>query len=252
MGSKGLRLENRIAIVTGAGQGIGKAIALRLAKEGAKVAVTDVSGKEVETAKEIGDLGGEALPLKLDVTKYQEAQDAARQVWEKFGRIDVLVNNAGVYPFRSFDEMEEGDWDRVLQINLKGTFNCTKAVLPYMKKQGYGRIINISSVAGTVVGFMNLSHYCASKAGIVGLTKGLALEVAKHGICVNAVAPGPIETPGAVSAGKEALEALKQMIPIGRLGKPEEVASIVLFLASEESSLITGQVIVADGGYTLQ
>lgn len=247
-----MRLENRIAIVTGAGQGIGKAIALRLAKEGAKVAVTDVSGKEVETAKEIKDLGGEALPLKLDVTKYQEAQDAARQVWEKFGRIDVLVNNAGVYPFRSFDEMEEGDWDRVLQINLKGTFNCTKAVLPYMKKQGYGRIINISSVAGTVVGFMNLSHYCASKAGIVGFTKGLALEVAKHGIYVNAVAPGPIETPGAVSAGKEAFEALKQMIPIGRLGKPEEVASIVLFLASEESSLITGQVIVADGGYTLQ
>lgn len=247
-----MSLENRIAIVTGAGQGIGKAIALRLAKEGAKVAVTDVSGKEVETAKEIRDLGGEALPLKLDVTKYQEAQDAARQVWEKFGRIDVLVNNAGVYPFRSFDEMEEGDWDRVLQINLKGTFNCTKAVLPYMKKQGYGRIINISSVAGTVVGFMNLSHYCASKAGIVGFTKGLALEVAKHGICVNAVAPGPIETPGAVSAGKEAFEALKQMIPIGRLGKPEEVASIVLFLASEESSLITGQVVIADGGYTLQ
>ncbi|MCX8181739.1 MAG: SDR family oxidoreductase [Candidatus Methanomethyliaceae archaeon] len=247
-----MRVKDKVAIVTGAGQGIGRSIALRLASEGAKVVVTDISGKEFDTAKEIRDLGVEALPLKLDVTKYHEAHDAARQVWEKFGRIDILVNNAGIYPFKNFDDMDEGDWDRVIQINLKGTFNCTKAVLPYMKAQNYGRIINISSIAGTVVGFPNLSHYCASKAGIVGFTRGLALEVAKYGICVNAVAPGPIETPGTQIMDKEAYEAIRRAIPIGRLGGPQEVASVVTFLASEESSLITGQVIVADGGYTLQ
>lgn len=247
-----MRVKGKVAVVTGAGQGIGKAIAIALAREGARVAVTDISGKEVETAREVSEIGTEALALRLDVTNYREAQNVARQVFERFGRIDILVNNAGVYPFKSFDDMDEGNWDRVISINLKGTFNCTKAVLPYMKAQFYGKIINISSIAGTVVGFMNLSHYCASKAGIVGFTKGLALEVARYGICVNAVAPGPIETPGVQSAGKEVQELLKRTMPIGRLGRPEEIASLVVFLASDESSLITGQVIVADGGYTLQ
>lgn len=247
-----LKVKDRVAIITGSGQGIGKAIAFALAREGAKVAVTDISGKEVDTAKEIKALGKEALPLKLDVTNYLEAQNVAKKVYESFGRIDILVNNAGIYPFKSFEDMEEKDWDRVIQINLKGTFNCTKAVLPYMKEQRYGRIINISSIAGTFVGFSNLSHYCASKAGIMGFTRGVALEVAKYGICVNAVAPGPIETPGTQVMSEEAVEVIKRAMPIGRWGKPEEVASVVVFLASEDSSLITGQIVVVDGGYTLQ
>ncbi len=247
-----LKVKDRVAIITGSGQGIGKAIAFALAREGAKVTVTDISGKEVDTAKEIKALGKEALPLKLDVTNYLEAQNVAKKVYESFGRIDILVNNAGIYPFKSFEDMEEKDWDRVIQINLKGTFNCTKAVLPYMKEQRYGRIINISSIAGTFVGFSNLSHYCASKAGIMGFTRGVALEVAKYGICVNAVAPGPIETPGTQVMSEEAVEVIKRAMPIGRWGKPEEVASVVVFLASEDSSLITGQIVVVDGGYTLQ
>ncbi|MBC7113751.1 MAG: SDR family oxidoreductase [Candidatus Methanomethyliales bacterium] len=247
-----MKVKDRVAIITGSGQGIGKAIAFALAREGAKVAVTDISGKEVDTAKEIKALGKEALPLKLDVTNYLEAQNVAKKVYESFGRIDILVNNAGIYPFKSFEDMEEKDWDRVIQINLKGTFNCTKAVLPYMKEQRYGRIINISSIAGTFVGFSNLSHYCASKAGIMGFTRGVALEVAKYGICVNAVAPGPIETPGTQVMSEEAVEVIKRAMPIGRWGKPEEVASVVVFLASEDSSLITGQIVVVDGGYTLQ
>ncbi|MGQ9759448.1 MAG: SDR family NAD(P)-dependent oxidoreductase [Candidatus Methanomethylicaceae archaeon] len=248
---KVFRLKGQVAIVTGAGQGIGKAIAIALAKEGARVVLADITGKEQDTAMEIGRLGGEVIPVRLDVSRFLEAKEVVNGVAEKFGRIDILVNNAGIYPFKSFDEMDESDWDRVINTNLKGVFNCTKAVIPYMKRQRYGKIVNISSVAGTVVGFPGLSHYSASKAGIVGFTRSLALEVAKDGICVNAVAPGPIETEGTRSIERETYEGLRRMIPMGRFGKPEEITSLVVFLASETSSFITGQVIVADGGYTI-
>ncbi|MEO0209877.1 MAG: 3-oxoacyl-ACP reductase family protein [candidate division WOR-3 bacterium] len=243
-----MKLKDRVAIVTGAGQGIGKSIAISLAEEGAKVVVTDVSGKEKDVALEIGE---NALYFKLDVANYQEVQSVVKEVWERFGRVDILVNNAGIYPFKSFDEMTEEEWDRVIQINLKGVFNCTKAVLPYMKIQKYGKIINISSIAGTFIGFPNLTHYCATKAGIVGFTRALALEVAQYGIYVNAIAPGPVETPGTQILDTTIIERIKQAMPIGRWGKPEEIAKIVVFLASEDSSLITGQVIVADGGYSI-
>ncbi|MEO0150969.1 MAG: SDR family NAD(P)-dependent oxidoreductase [candidate division WOR-3 bacterium] len=243
-----MKLKDRVAIVTGAGQGIGKSIAISLAEEGAKVVVTDVSGKEKDVALEIGE---NALYFKLDVANYQEVQSVVREVWERFGRVDILVNNAGIYPFKSFDEMTEEEWDKVIQINLKGVFNCTKAVLPYMKIQKYGKIINISSIAGTFIGFPNLTHYCATKAGIVGFTRALALEVAQYGIYVNAIAPGPVETPGTQILDTTIIERIKQAMPIGRWGKPEEIAKIVVFLASEDSSLITGQVIVADGGYSI-
>jgi 3-oxoacyl-[acyl-carrier protein] reductase len=243
-----MKLKDRVAIVTGAGQGIGKSIAINLAEEGAKVVVTDVSGKEKDVALEIGE---NALYFKLDVANYQEVQSVVKEVWERFGRVDILVNNAGIYPFKSFDEMTEEEWDRVIQINLKGVFNCTKAVLPYMKIQKYGKIINISSIAGTFIGFPNLTHYCATKAGIVGFTRALALEVAQYGIYVNAIAPGPVETPGTQILDTTIIERIKQAMPIGRWGKPEEIAKIVVFLASEDSSLITGQVIVADGGYSI-
>jgi 3-oxoacyl-[acyl-carrier protein] reductase len=247
-----MKLKDKVAIITGAGQGIGKEIALTFAKEGAKVVVTDITGKEKEVAEEIKKMGREAIAVKVDVSKMEDAKKMAKETLKTFGRIDILVNNAGIYPFKLFVEMTESDWDKVINVNLKGTFNCTKAVVETMIKQKYGKIINITSIAGTVVGFLQLTHYCASKAGITGFTRALALELAPYGINVNAIAPGPIETPGTQALGKEAYENFKKAIPIGRWGKPEDIASLAVFLASDESSNITGQVIVSDGGYTVQ
>ncbi len=182
-------LKNKVAIVTGAGQGIGRSIALRLARDGAIVVVTDITGKENETLNEVKNLGGQGMALKLDVTDPRMAEDVAKRVYDAYGRIDILVNNAGIYPFKPFLEMTFDDWYRVINVNLNGTFNVTKAVVPYMVKQKYGRIINIASVAGNAMGFAGLTHYSASKAGIVGFTRALALELARYGITVNAIAP---------------------------------------------------------------
>ena len=247
-----MKLKDKVAIITGAGQGIGKEIALAFAREGAKVVVTDITGKEKEVAEEIKKMEREAIAVKVDVSKMEDAKKMAEEALKSFGRIDILVNNAGIYPFKPFVEMTESDWDKVINVNLKGTFNCTKAVVETMIKQKYGKIINITSIAGTVVGFPQLTHYCASKAGITGFTRALALELAPYGINVNAIAPGPIETPGTMVLGKEAYENFKKLIPIGRWGKPEDIASLAVFLASDESSNITGQVIVSDGGYAVQ
>jgi 3-oxoacyl-[acyl-carrier protein] reductase len=245
-------LRNKVAIVTGAGQGIGRAIARSLAKSGARVVVADVTDKVFEVVNEVKSMGSEGLAVKCDVSNRGEVEDLMNKTLERFGRVDILVNNAGIYPSRQFLDMTEGDWDRVMNVNLKGVFYCTKAVLPKMIEQKYGKIINVSSVAGSVVGFPNLSHYSASKAGIVGFTRALALEVSRHGINVNAIAPGPIETPGTKVLGEESYEQVRGAIPLGRWGLPEEVANLVLFLASEDSSFITGQCMVIDGGYTLQ
>jgi len=245
-------LDGKVAIVTGAAQGIGKEIALLLARSGARTVIIDVSDKIFDVMKEIEAFGQDSLAIKCDVSNGEEVKNAVKEVIGRFGRIDILVNNAGIYPFKQFTEMTERDWDKVLNVNLKGVFHFTRFVLPKMMEQRKGKIINIASVAGSVVGFPNLAHYSASKAGIVGFTKALALEVAQYNINVNAISPGPILTPGTKALGKETYEQIRKSIPLGRWGKPEDVANLVLFLASDESGFITGQNIVIDGGYTIQ
>jgi len=247
-----MRLNDMVAIVTGAGQGIGKGIALALAKEGCKVVISDITDKANEVVEEIGSLGSEAMAIKCDVSKFEDAEDMAKTTLEKFGKIDILVNNAGIYPFKSLLEMREEDWDKVININLKGVFNCTKAVLPKMVEQKSGSIVNIASIAGAVIGYSNLAHYSASKGGVLGFTRAAALELAPNGIRVNAIAPGAILTPGTQSVGEDTLKQMEQSNPLKRIGRPEDIANLVVFLASNESSYITGQLIVSDGGNTIQ
>ena len=243
-------LKGKVAVVTGAGHGIGREIALSLAQSGAEVVVTDVSDEIFEVGKQIESLGSKALPIKCDVTELDQAAMVEEQVAGKYERIDILVNNAGIYPMKPFLEMTDDDWNRVLHINLNGAFHCTKAILPKMVKQRYGKIVNIASIAGAVVAFQNLAHYSASKAAVAGFTKSLALEMAQYGININAVAPGPIDV-GAMTPDSEMYKQSVKGIPLGRMGIPRDIANLVVFLASDEASFITGQCIVSDGGYTL-
>ncbi len=244
-------LNGKVAVVTGSGHGIGREIALSLARSGADVVVTDVADSVFETAKQIEALGRKALPVKCDVTSLGQAENVRSLVLEKFKNIDILVNNAGIYPQKPFLEMTEEDWSKVMHINLDGVFHCSKAVLPQMVQHKSGRIISVASIAGAVVGFTNLVHYSASKAAIAGFTKSLALEAAPHGITVNAVAPGPIDVGGPGQMSEAIYEQMIKTIPVGRMGLPADIANVVVFLASEASNFITGQTIVCDGGYTL-
>jgi 3-oxoacyl-[acyl-carrier protein] reductase len=245
-----VNLKGKIALVTGAGHGIGREIALALARSGAEVVVTDASDKIFDVSKEIESVGAKAFPVKCDVTDAKEAVAIEEKVLGKYERIDILVNNAGIYPQKPFLEMTMEEWNRVLSINLNGVFHCTKAVIPKMVEQKSGKIVNIASIAGAVVGYMNLAHYSASKAGVVGFTKSLALEMAQYGININAIAPGPVDV-GAIPAGSEIYQQIIKTIPIGRMGLPIDIANLVVFLASDESSFITGQCIVCDGGSTI-
>ena len=241
-------LAGKVAMVTGAAQGIGKAVALLLARNGADIIVADINlEKAEETAKEIQALGRKALAVKVDVGNLDDVIRVVQTVLEEFSQIDILVNNAGINRDKLILRMTEEDWDTVLKINLKGTFNCTKAVVRHMSKQRSGKIVNIASVVGEM-GNAGQANYAASKAGVIGFTKTVAREFAQRGINVNAIAPGYIETPMTDVLAEKVKEELRRLIPMERLGKPEDVAEAVLFLVSEASSYITGQVLNVNGG----
>jgi 3-oxoacyl-[acyl-carrier protein] reductase len=243
-----MELDGKTAVVTGGAQGIGRAIVLCLARLGSNVCAIDLKEEGVEELlAEVRALGRKALFVRADVAVAAEVERAAKTILESFGKVDILVNNAGITRDGLVLRMDENDWDSVVAVNLKGTFNCTKGFLREMVKHRYGRIINISSVIG-FMGNVGQSNYAASKAGIVGFTKSVAKEVASRGITVNAVAPGFIDTQMTRVLSEEARKTLLSAIPMGRVGLPEDVANAVAFLASDSASYITGQTIHVNGG----
>lgn len=244
-------LKNKVAIVTGAKQGIGYGIAEELAREGASVVISDLDQADCEkTVMEIAKLNVKALAIKCDVSNKAEVDNLIAKTKAEFGRIDILVNNAGIYPFKPFLEMTEDEWDKVIDVNLKSVFLCSQAVAKEMPEGG--KIVDISSVA-SFIGFTGLTHYCATKGGINAMIRAMALELADKKINVNAVAPGAINTPGA-SAGmnEETKKQTVAMIPLAKMGEPKDIANMVVFLASEKAKYITGQTIIVDGGWTLR
>jgi len=245
-------LQGRVAIVTGGARGIGRAICFALARRGAKVAVTDIdySGAE-RTAEEIRDDDGRALAIQVDVTDRPSVKRAVQEVLEQLGRLDILVNNAGICPLRSFEEISDEEWDRVLSINLKGAFICSQEAIKPMCEQGWGRIINISSVAGKMGGVKVGAHYAASKGGLIALTFCLARQYAASGITARVIAPATIETDLIRDWSAQAKRDLVAHIPLGRLGQPKDVAAAVVFLASEEAGFITGEVLDVNGGFLM-
>jgi NAD(P)-dependent dehydrogenase (short-subunit alcohol dehydrogenase family) len=246
-------LADKIALVTGGGHGIGRSLALALAEAGAAVAVADIDLASAEAvAAEIETLGGVGLGLPVDVTRKPSVLDMIQVVEERLGGLDILVNNAGVFPIAALPNLAEEDWERVMAVNLKGVFLCSQAALAPMRLRGGGRIINMSSVSG-LVGAVGFAHYAASKAGVIGFTKSLAREAAPMGITANAVAPGIIATETAAQTFlPSALELYKAQVPLRRLGVPQDLTALVVFLASPGAAYITGQVYTVDGGYTMQ
>lgn len=245
-------LTGKVALVTGAARGIGRAIAIKLAKEGATVVVNYGSSRDKaqETVRLIEAAGGKALALQCDVSDYAACGRLAEAILEKYGRLDILVNNAGITRDGLILRMSEQDYDAVLDTNLKGAFNMIHHFTKSFLKQKSGKIINISSVSG-VMGNAGQANYSASKAGLIGLTKSVARELASRGICVNAVAPGFVETDMTNKMPESAKESLNKMIPMGHIGRPEDIAAVVAFLADEASDYITGQVICVDGGMAI-
>lgn len=241
-------LDDKVAIVTGAGQGIGEGIAREMADNGAKVVVCDFDEEKAKkVAKDIGE--DKAFAIGCDVSNKAEVDFMVAKTMEKYGKVDILVNNAGIFPFKPFEQMEEKDWQKVQDVNLKSMFLTCSATVKKMQKGG--KIVNISSIAA-FVGFEGLAHYCASKGGVNGFTRALALELAKKKINVNAVAPGAINTPGASNPDEELKKQTIMAIPAGRMGEPGDIANAVIFLASDMADYITGQILVVDGGYTLR
>ena len=243
------RLKNRVAIVTGAGQGIGRALALGLAGEGAEVVVADVNDENAASVKrEIEASGGTALATNTDVSKEDSVQDMVDESLREFGKVDILINNAGIFPVSSVEEMNEEDWDRVIGTNLVGAFLCSRAVAGKFLQQGSGRIISITS-GRAFQGAKNAAHYASSKAGIIGFSKSLALELAPRQITVNVICPGITDT--AQPRGhqsEEQIYAQGQKIPLGRIGQPEDLVGTAVFLASDAANFITGQTVIVNGG----
>jgi len=247
-----LSLGGRVALVTGASRGIGHSIALELAERGAAVAAnynqSAVSAEQV--VAQIREKGGQAVAIQADVSNNQEAQTLIKTTIETLGGLDILVNNAGITRDNLIMMMSEGDWDLVLDVNLKSTFNCSKAAVRHMMRKRYGRIINITSVAGQM-GNPGQTNYSASKAGQMGFTKALAREVASRNITVNAIAAGYIDTEIWAKVSEEARQAVLSLIPLGRKGDPQEIAFAVAFLASDQAAYITGQILGVDGGMAM-
>jgi len=244
-------MSQKVVVVTGAARGIGRAIAEKFGQLGFNIVICDVEKDLVAaTAKEIGKLGVKALGMKVDVTQMVEVENLFEKTIAAYGRVDVLVNNAGITRDTLLIRMQENDWDAVIAVNLKGTFNCTKAAAKIMMKQRTGAIVNIASVVG-VMGNVGQANYAASKGGVISLTKSAAKELGSRGITVNAVAPGYIETDMTKTLSAEVKQAFLNLIPLKRPGTPEDVADVVAFLASPAARYISGQVIHIDGGMVM-
>jgi NAD(P)-dependent dehydrogenase (short-subunit alcohol dehydrogenase family) len=245
-----MRLKGKVALVTGAGNGIGEATARRLAREGAIVVANDV---DVEQARAVvADLrkeGARALAVAADVTRRADVEAMMQQVVSELGRIDVLINNAGINRDAMSHKMTEEQWDQVLSVNLKGTFLCAQAALMRMRERGWGRVVNTSSVGS--LGNIGQANYAASKAGVIGLTRTLALEYAKYGVTVNCIAPGPVMTRMLAGVPEAIREKIVARVPVGRIARPDEIAGVHAFLASDDAAYITGQVLFVDGGISV-
>jgi 3-oxoacyl-[acyl-carrier protein] reductase len=245
-------LDGGVAVVTGAAAGVGRGIAAVLGHEGARVVIADVDGgAAAEAAAELRSEGVDAVAIEVDVADRASVEAMAAAALERFGRIDILAANAGIYPSATLLEMTGEDWDRVMDVNVKGVLHALQACAPAMRRRRYGRIVLISSITGPLVAVPGLAHYAASKAALLGLMRGAALELVGDGITVNAVQPGNVRTPGLERLGEAHLREMVESIPIGRLAEPEEVGWAVRFLASEEAGYITGQTLVVDGGQVL-
>ncbi|MBN2831033.1 MAG: 3-oxoacyl-[acyl-carrier-protein] reductase [Candidatus Omnitrophica bacterium] len=246
-----MRLKGKVALITGGARGIGKAIAVVFAREGADVVIADVNlGLALQAASEIESLGRKALALELDVTDYTKVEEGVNKILDKLGKVDILVNNAGITKDNLLLRMSQAEWNAVINVNLKGTFNCIKAVSRPMVKQRSGKIISIASIIG-LMGNWGQANYAASKAGIIALTKTVAKELASRNINANCVAPGFIQTDMTAKLADEVKRKMMEAIPMAKLGTPEDVANVCLFLASEESGYITGQTLTVDGGMVM-
>ena len=244
-----LGLKDKVAVITGAAQGLGKAIALALAAEGANVVIADIDIEKADMVLEqIKTNNAKGIAVKVDVSCSNDVAQLVNRTIQEFGKIDIVVNNAGICPRTKFEQISEKEWDTVMAINLKGAFLLSRKVFPYMKQNYYGKIINMASAAGKIGGVQVGAHYSASKAAIICLTKTMALEGAKFGINVNAVCPGVIGTEMTTGISEEQIEKYKKMIPLGRVGSARDVANMVLFLASEAAGYITGEITDVNGG----